>query len=97
MALDYMAQGGESQVLNCGYGRGFTVREVIDMVKSRSGADFPVEETGPRAGDPVALMADNQRITETLGWTPDHDDLGTIVQTALDWEAKWQRIQKESK
>ncbi|MFL1405452.1 UDP-glucose 4-epimerase GalE [Marinobacter sp. M1N3S26] len=96
MALDYMAQGGESRVLNCGYGRGFTVREVIDMVKARSGADFPVEETGPRAGDPVALMADNRRITDTLGWIPDHDDLGTIVQTALDWEAKWQKIQKET-
>lgn len=95
MALDYMSQGGESQVLNCGYGRGFTVREVIDTVKARSGADFPVSETGPRAGDPVALMADNKRITDTLGWTPDHDDLGTIVQTALDWEAKWQRFQKE--
>ena len=96
MALDYMAQGGESQVLNCGYGRGFTVREVIDMVKARSGKDFPVEETGPRAGDPVALMADNRRITDTLGWTPDHDDLGTIVQTALDWEEKWQKIQKQT-
>ena len=94
MALDYMAQGGESQVLNCGYGRGFTVREVIDTVKARSGKRFPVEEVGPRAGDPVALMADNRRIRETLGWTPDHDDLGTIVQTALDWETKWQDIKK---
>ena len=96
MALDYMANGGQSQVLNCGYGRGFTVREVIDVVKARSGTDFPVEETGRRAGDPAALMADNQRITETLGWKPDYDDLDTIVQTALDWEQKWQRLKKEN-
>lgn len=94
MALDYMAQGGESRVMNCGYGRGFTVREVIDMVKARSGVDFPVEETGPRAGDPVALMADNRLITETLGWKPDYDNLETIVQTALDWEHKWQERQR---
>lgn len=96
MALDYMANGGQSQVLNCGYGRGFTVREVIDVVKARSGEDFPVQETGRRAGDPAALMADNQRITETLGWKPDYDDLDTIVQTALDWEKKWQRLKKEN-
>ncbi len=95
MALDYMAQGGKSQVLNCGYGRGFTVREVIDVVKELSGVDFAVEETGRRAGDPAALMADNQRTTETLGWKPDYDDLGTIVQTALDWEKKWLRLKKE--
>ena len=97
MALDYMAAGGDSRVLNCGYGRGFTVREVIDVVKSRSGVDFPVEESGRRAGDPGALMADNHRITRTLGWTPDHDNLETIVQTALDWEFRWQKFQAKNK
>lgn len=91
MALDYMANGGGSRVLNCGYGRGFTVREVIDVVKRKSGVDFPVTETGRRAGDPEALMADNTRIRETLGWTPDYDDLDTIVGTALAWEALWQK------
>ncbi|OEY67239.1 UDP-glucose 4-epimerase GalE [Marinobacter sp. X15-166B] len=90
MALDYMARGGESVVLNCGYGRGFTVREVIDVVREQAGVDFPVTETGRRAGDPAALMADNRRITETLGWTPDFDDLATIVRTALAWEKIWQ-------
>ncbi|MCK7547361.1 UDP-glucose 4-epimerase GalE [Marinobacter koreensis] len=89
MALDYMAGGGDSKVLNCGYGRGFTVREVIDVVKRLSGKDFPVTETGRRAGDPEALMADNTRIREVLGWVPDYDDLETIVRTALDWEAVW--------
>lgn len=96
MALDYMAGGGESEVLNCGYGRGFTVREVIDVVKQVSGRDFPVQETGRRAGDPEALMADNQRITRVLGWTPDHDNLETIVRTAYEWECTWQARQKES-
>ncbi|MDO3722463.1 UDP-glucose 4-epimerase GalE [Marinobacter sp. chi1] len=91
MALDYMAAGGESQVLNCGYGRGFTVREVIDVVKQESEVDFPVTETGRRAGDPAALMADNTRITEVLGWSPDYDDLQTIVRTALNWESIWQK------
>lgn len=90
MALDHMAKGGDSQVLNCGYGRGFTVREVIDMVKHLSGKDFPVKETDRRAGDPGALMADNTRITQTLGWKPDFDSLETIVETALGWEAVWQ-------
>lgn len=89
MALDFMARGGESRVLNCGYGRGFTVQEVIDVVKRLSGVDFPVEKTGRRAGDPEALMADNQKITNTLGWTPDFDDLDTIVGTALSWEKIW--------
>jgi len=90
MALDYMADGGESRVLNCGYGRGFTVREVIDVVKQKSGNDFPVEETGRRAGDPAALMADNSQIRQVLGWQPDYDDLDTIVGTALAWEKIWQ-------
>jgi UDP-glucose 4-epimerase len=77
--------------MNCGYGRGFTVREVIDVVKAQSGVDFPVTETGRRAGDPAALMADNTLIRQTLGWQPDYDNLDTIVGTALAWEAIWQK------
>lgn len=96
MALDYMAKGGESQILNCGYGRGFTVQEVIDVVKEKSGVDFPVERVARRAGDPDALMADNSKIKQVLGWQPDHDDLGVIVQSALDWERTWQARQGES-
>jgi len=90
MALDYMSKGGDSEILNCGYGSGFTVKEVIDVVKEKSGKDFNVEETSRRAGDPDALMADNSRIKAILGWEPDHADLGVIVQSALDWEKKWQ-------
>jgi UDP-glucose 4-epimerase len=96
MALDYMAKGGDSQTMNCGYGHGFTVKEVIDVVKDKSGVDFPVEETERRAGDPDALMADNSKIKRTLGWEPDYDDLGVIVQSALDWEAVWQKKSSEA-
>ncbi|OZG72099.1 UDP-glucose 4-epimerase GalE [Hahella sp. CCB-MM4] len=87
MALDYMSKGGESNVLNCGYGRGFTVKEVIDVVKKVSGNDFPVEEVGRRAGDPGALIAKNDKVKQVLGWEPDYDDLEVIVKSALDWEA----------
>lgn len=90
MALDYMAKGGQSDVLNCGYGSGFTVNEVIKVVKESSGVDFPVEEVGRRAGDPDALMADNGKIKRVLGWEPDHNDLGVIVKSALNWEKLWQ-------
>ncbi len=93
MALDHMASGGESEVFNCGYGRGFTVREVIDVVREQSGMEFAVTETGRRAGDPAALMADNQRITQKLGWKPDYDSLDVIVRTALNWERIWQQRQ----
>ncbi len=96
MSLDYMAKGGESQILNCGYGRGFTVSEVIDTVKEKSGQDFPVENVDRRAGDPDALMANNAKIKAVLGWESDHDDLGVIVKSALDWEAKWQKQKAES-
>jgi len=90
MALDYMAKGGKSDILNCGYGSGFTVTEVVDVVKEVSGVDFLVEEVGRRAGDPDALMADNSKIKRVLGWEPDHDDLSVIVKSALNWERLWQ-------
>ncbi len=96
MALEFMSKGGESQVLNCGYGSGFTVSEVINVVKRLSGNDFPVERVGRRAGDPDALMADNSKITRTLGWTPDYNNLDTIVGTALAWEAIWQKRRQSS-
>ncbi len=90
MALAYMANGGQSDVLNCGYGSGFTVNEVIRVVKESSGVDFAVEEVGRRAGDPDALMADNSKIKRVLGWEPDHNDLEVIVKSALNWEGLWQ-------
>ena len=90
MALAYMANGGQSDVLNCGYGSGFTVNEVISVVKESSGVNFAVEEVGRRAGDPDALMADNSKIKRVLGWEPEHNDLEVIVKSALNWEGLWQ-------
>jgi len=85
-ALDYLETGGESQVLNCGYGRGYSVLEVLEAVKRASGVDFPVHLGPRRAGDPPALTADATRIREILDWHPHHDNLDHIVQNALAWE-----------
>lgn len=85
-ALVYLRQGGTSQVLNCGYGRGFSVLEVIDAVKKVSKTDFEVRMTGRRAGDPADLVADAARLPKLLGWTPGHADLETIVSHAYAWE-----------
>lgn len=87
-ALEYLAQGGSSRTMNCGYGHGSSVLEVIEAVKRVSGVDFPVQLDERRAGDPPALIAESRLIRDVLGWTPRHDDLDFIVQTALDWERK---------
>lgn len=87
-ALSYLAGGGESTMLNCGYGRGVSVREVLDVMRRASGADFPIREEGRRAGDPPRLVAANRRIREVLGWQPRRNDLETIVADAWAWEKK---------
>ncbi|HHH36520.1 MAG TPA: UDP-glucose 4-epimerase GalE, partial [Gammaproteobacteria bacterium] len=87
-ALDYLAGGGDSTILNCGYGHGYSVREVLDAVQRVSGAPLAMAESGRRPGDPPALTANSERIRQTLGWTPRHDDLDFIVETALRWERK---------
>jgi UDP-glucose 4-epimerase len=87
-ALAYLRSGGASLTLNCGYGRGFSVREVIDTVKRVSGIDFSVEETGRRPGDPAQIVASAERARALLKWEPQFDDLDTIVRHALSWEKK---------
>jgi UDP-glucose 4-epimerase len=89
-ALDYLERGGASTVLNCGYGHGHSVREVIEAVRRVSGVDFPVEEGPRRPGDPSTLVASNRKIGEVLGWQARYDDLDYIVRTALLWERKLQ-------
>jgi len=88
MALEYLTARGRSDVFNCGYGHGYSVREVINAAKKVTGVDFPVEEVGRRAGDPPALIARNEKITRILGWKPKYDDLDYIIKTAWDWEKK---------
>ncbi len=87
-ALAYLRQGGPSLTLNCGYGRGFSVLEVIDTVKRVSGIDFKVTIAGRRPGDPAQIVAASDRIRETLKWQPQFDDLATMVTHALAWERK---------
>ena len=85
-ALRHLRSGGASLTLNCGYGHGFSVLEVIDTVKRVSGADFKVEYAPRRDGDPARIVAGSERIRSALGWQPRFDDLSDIVAHALDWE-----------
>lgn len=87
-ALDYLLKGGASTVCNCGYGRGFTVREVVAAARAITGIDFAIEETVRREGDPAELVAASDRIRGQLGWQPRHDDLEFILRTAWAWELK---------
>jgi len=87
-ALRYLKAGGSSTVLNCGYGQGYSVLEVIDTVKRVSGIDFTVRVSDRRPGDPAAIVAKAERIRTELGWTPKLADLDTIVAQALAWERK---------
>jgi UDP-glucose 4-epimerase len=90
-ALAYLRAGGASATLNCGYGRGRSVLEVIETVKRVSGVDFEVGLAARRAGDPAHLVAACERISSTLGWRPRFNDLETIVTHALAWERKLAR------
>ena len=85
-ALTHLRRGGESLTLNCGYGTGYSVFEVIEVVKRVSGINFEVRLSPRRAGDPTAIVAKADRIRERLGWHPRYDDLTTIVDQALRWE-----------
>jgi UDP-glucose 4-epimerase len=90
-ALGHLRSGGDSLVANCGYGRGYSVLEVIDTVKKVSGRDFPVILGERRPGDPATIVASPARIREKLGWQPQHDDLAGIVRDALAWEKALER------
>lgn len=94
-ALAHLAQGSTSFVANCGYGHGFSVREVLDAVRRATGVDFPIQEGPRRPGDPSVLVADSRRLRALLGWTPRHDDLDYIVQTAWRWEQKLQEMRRQ--
>jgi UDP-glucose 4-epimerase len=87
-ALDYLRKGGASLTLNCGYGHGYSVREVIDAVNRVNGSPIKVKEQERRAGDPPALIAKADKVRTVLGWESRYDDLDFIVKTSLDWEKK---------
>ena len=88
LALAYLMKTGKSDVMNCGYGHGFSVRDVVRIARKVTGIDFPVEETGRRAGDAPEVVADSSKLRRLTGWQPCHDDLEYIIQTAWNWEQR---------
>ncbi len=86
LALNYLFTGGKSEVFNCGYGHGFSVKEIIDTVKKVTKVDFPVELAKRREGDPAELVAKVEKIKEKLSWKPKYNDLDIIISTAYNWE-----------
>lgn len=90
LALDHLASGGGSKVYNCGYGSGYSVKEVVRAVKKVTGIDFKVMETDRREGDPPSLVADSSLLQKELGWKPSRNDLEFIIKTAWEWEKKLQ-------
>jgi UDP-glucose 4-epimerase len=87
-ALDYLRDGGQSATLNCGYGHGYSVREVLQSVERVAGKPLVIREEARRAGDPPVLVARADRIRSVLGWQPQLDDLDGIVRSSLRWEEK---------
>ena len=95
-ALDYLRQGGKSDIFNVGYSKGYSVLEVLDSVKRVSGKNFDVRLSPRRPGDPAGIVAASAKIRSTLGWQPQHDDLDAIVRQALAWEDHLARFQLAS-
>ena len=95
-ALRYLEQGGESQVLNCGYGQGYSVRQVIEKIKTISGKDFPVIETQRRPGDPACAIANADKIRDVLGWKPKFNNLDKIIHSTLAWEIQKENLTSDS-
>jgi len=89
-ALEYLQNGGDAVTLNCGYGHGYSVRDVLKAVEKAHGAPLSIVEKPRRAGDPPSLIAQADKIKKVLGWTPKYNDLDKIVSSALNWEKKLQ-------
>ncbi len=88
LALKYLFDGGKSDIFNCGYGHGYSVKEVVTKAKMVTAVDFPVVEAARREGDPPILVADSNKIKRILHWKPQYDDLGYIIDSAWKWEKK---------
>lgn len=94
--MEYLFKNKKSQVMNCGYGHGYSVREVVKAVKEVTGKDFPVEEAPRRVGDPAQLISKVDKIHEVLDWQTKYDNLAFIIETAFEWErgevfASWKK------
>ncbi len=86
--MNYLRDDGTSATLNCAYGHGYSVREVLAAVERANGEPLKITEEPRRAGDPPELIAIATEIHKVLGWSPQFDDLDMIVRTSLDWERK---------
>lgn len=87
-ALSFLRRGGDSGIFNCGYGKGYSVLDVIAAVEKAHGSSFKVNRTGRRPGDPTAIVAGAERIRDVLDWQPRYEDLDLIVTSALEWEKR---------
>lgn len=88
VALEYLIGGGASAVLNCGYGHGYSVLEVVRAIERYTGRPLPVSMEARRAGDPAIVISCPDRLHSLLNWTPHLNDLDEIIQTAMAWEEK---------
>src|ERR1051326_840015 len=88
LALDHLRQGGRSAVLNCGYGHGFSVRQVVETLANLAGHKLPIRESARRPGDVAEIVADPSKLQAQLGWKPNYNDLQQIVSTAFAWERR---------
>jgi UDP-glucose 4-epimerase len=84
--LEYLRQGGCSDTFNCGYGKGYSVREVIQTIELVSEKPLPIQSAPRRAKDIIAIYSDPTKIKQTLGWAPQYESLELICKTSLDWE-----------
>ncbi|MGF6861696.1 UDP-glucose 4-epimerase [Rhodobacteraceae bacterium MBR-64] len=97
LALTYLEEGGDSQTLNCGYGRGYSVREVVATVRKVCESDFVVSEGPRRPGDLGSVIADPRRLMSLLDWVPEYDSLDVIIQHAVEWERRWSQLQSDKR
>ena len=86
LMLGHLRRGGESTTINCAYGQGYSVRQVVDTVRQVSGVNFRADEGPRRPGDPASITATGEKVRSLLGWVPQHDNLDEIVQHAYEWE-----------
>jgi UDP-glucose 4-epimerase len=88
LSLNYLMETGKTEIMNCGYGHGFSVREVVTTAKKITQTNFVTEETGRRSGDPSQMVADSAKLRRITGWQPLYDNLEFIIKTAWEWELK---------
>ncbi len=86
LLLNYLRKGGQNKILNCGYGQGYSVNQVINMVKQVCAIDFDVRHVERRDGDPASVVAQSKKLKELLNWQPQNDDLEKMVRSAYAWE-----------